>query len=650
MLVNYRPEYHHKWDNRTCYTQLRLDPLGGQSADDMLHALVGGDTSLQSLKRLIIEKTQGNPFFMEEIVRALVEQGVLIRNGATRLTKPLTEIHVPPTVHGILAARIDALPAFEKGLLQTLAVIGKDFPLNLIKHMTASPDDRLEGMLKSLQAGEFIYEQAALGEAEYTFKHALTQEVAYNSVLIERRRLLHERTGEAIEALFKDRIDDHLAELAHHYSRTANTRKAVEYLFRAGSQAAARYAHSEAVIRLSNARELLKRLPDDAARARQELTVLSALGRSLGVVKGWSAAELEPVYARARELCAQIRDPVLAFPALWGQWVTRWWKVELHTALELADELLAAAEDAKDPAMFLVGNHARGTTLHFLGEFISAIEHLEKALAVFDLRQPLPEELEARRLDSLCFLNFTLRIIGYPDRAWTIAREVLEMAQRSSDPNVLAQTSSFEAVNNLVLGDGTAAQKYAEESMALSEERGLVSHSAFATNVRGAALIIQGRYEEGIAGMRRGFSAIRANGATPQGFYFGFLAFGLARVGRPQEALDVVEEGLASVAKTGEQLSSPSLHYVKGGLLLAQNPSDGGQAELCFRTAIEIARRQSARLAELHATTRLARLLAKQGKRDEARTMLADIYGWFTEGFDTLDLKEAKALLDELAN
>ena len=234
MLVNYRPEYHHEWGNRTCYTQLRLDPLGGQSADEMLHALLGGDASLQSLKRLIIEKTQGNPFFMEEIVRALVEQGVLVRNGATRLTKPLTEIHIPPTVHGILASRIDALPASEKGLLQTLAVIGKDFPLNLVRHITASPDDQLEPMLKGLQAGEFIYEQPALGEAEYTFKHALTQEVAYNSVLMERRRLLHERTGEAIEALFKDRIDDHLAELAHHYSRSANTRKAVEYLFRAG--------------------------------------------------------------------------------------------------------------------------------------------------------------------------------------------------------------------------------------------------------------------------------------------------------------------------------------------------------------------------------------------------------------------------------
>src|SRR6202140_2991707 len=181
MLVNYRPEYHHEWGNRACYTQLRLHPLGGQSADEMLAALLGSDASLQSLKRLIIEKTQGNPFFMEEIVWALVEQGVLVRNGATKLTKPLTEIRIPPTVHGILASRIDALPASEKGLLQTLAVIGKDFLLNLVRHLTGSLDDRLEPMLKSLRAGEFIYEQPAVAETEYTFKHALTQEVVYNS-------------------------------------------------------------------------------------------------------------------------------------------------------------------------------------------------------------------------------------------------------------------------------------------------------------------------------------------------------------------------------------------------------------------------------------------------------------------------------------
>jgi tetratricopeptide (TPR) repeat protein len=649
MLVNYRPEYHHEWSNRACYTQLRLDSLGAQSADEMLHALLGGDASLQSLKRLIIEKTEGNPFFMEEIVRALVEQGVLVRNGAIRLTKPLTEIHIPPTVHGILASRIDALPAPEKDLLQTLAVIGRAFPLNLVRHTTASPDDRLEPMLKGLLAGEFIYEQPMLRETEYIFKHALTQEVAYGSVLMERRRLLHERTGKAIEGLFKDRIDDHLAELAHHYSQSTNTRKAVEYMFRAGSQAAACYAHSGAVSRLSSALELLKRLPDDAERARQELSMQSVLGLSLSNSKGWAVAELEPVYARVRELCAQIREPALAFRPLYGQWLGLLWKRELHSALELADELLATADDVKDPAMLLCGNYARGATLISLGELVSAKEHLEKALAVFDLGQPLPAELERSRLGSFYFLYLGLHGLGYPDRAWTISREMLEVAQRSSVPYVLAQGSCFAAAHRLARGDNTGAQRCAEEAMARTEKMGLASLSAAATTWHGAALIAQGRYEEGIAGMRRGISAWRATGGTPLAEDLCFLASGLGKVGRPREGLRLAEDGLTSVAKTGERIYSPSLHHVKGELLLAQNPSDGAKAEQCFRTAIEIARRQTARIAELRATTSLARLLAKQGHRDEARTMLAGIYGWFTEGFDTLDLKDAKALLDDLA-
>jgi predicted ATPase len=647
LLANYRPEYRHGWGSRTYYTQLRLDPLGGPSADEMLHALLGGDASLQALKRLIIEKTQGNPFFMEEIVQALVEQGVLVRNGATRLIRPLTEIRIPSTVHGILASRIDSLPASEKGLLQTLAVIGKDFPLNLVTHITAIPDDRLGQMLKGLQAGEFIYERAALGE-EYAFKHVLTQEVAYNSVLLERRRLLHERTGEAIEALFKDRIDDHLADLAHHYSRSANTRKAVEYLFRAGRQAAARCAYVEAVSRLSAALEFLKRLPDHTERARQELSVQSVLGSSLANAKGWAAAELEPVYARARELCAQIHDPALAFRALHGQWAMCHSKLELDKAMELADELLAAAENAKDPAMLVVGNHARGVTLFQLGELVSANEHEEKALALFDLRQPLPARLEANRLDSLFVLYSGLHELGYPDRAWVKSREMLEVGQRSSAPSILAQAYCYAAFHNLNGGSPTVAQKRAEEAMTLTEKLGLATLSALATHCYGAALIAQGRYEEGIAGMRRGISAWHVTGGTPVPWSLSLLASGLGRNGRPQEGLEVLEEGFTSVAKTGYQLGVPLLHHVKGELLLAQNPSDSVKADLCFRTAIEIARRQSARSPELLATTSLARLLAKQGRRDEARTMLAEIYGWFTEGFDTADLKDAKALLDEL--
>jgi tetratricopeptide (TPR) repeat protein len=316
--------------------------------------------------------------------------------------------------------------------------------------------------------------------------------------------------------------------------------------------------------------------------------------------------------------------------------------------MELAAELLAAAEDVKDPAMLLVGNAARGIILFQIGELGSATQHLEKALAVFDLRQPLPWELELSRVTSFGYLSSGLYQLGYPDRARAKWREMLEVAQRSSVPYVLTVASFQTAQQNLVRGDGTAAQKHADETMALTEAFGFKSVSPLATTVNGAAQIAQGRYEEGIAGMRRGISAIRATGVPSPAWFLCLLASGLGRIGRPQEGLEVLEEGFASVAKTGEQIASPWLHRVKGELLLLQNPSDVAEAERCFRTAIEIARRQSARSAELRATTSLARLLDSRGKRDEARTMLAEIYGWFTEGFDTADLKDAKALLDEL--
>jgi predicted ATPase len=232
LLVNYRPEYHHQWGSKTYYSQLRLDPLGKESAQELLTALMGDDESTLPLKRLIVECTEGNPFFMEEMVQALFEQGVLARNGAVKLVKRLNEIHVPPTVQAILASRIDRLPTGEKELLQTLAVLGREFSSRLIKHVARKSDGELERMLSALQLAEFIYEQPATGDVEYTFKHALTLEVGYNSVLVERRRLLHERAAQAIEALFSDRLEDHLAELAHHYDRSGNGRKAVEYLGR----------------------------------------------------------------------------------------------------------------------------------------------------------------------------------------------------------------------------------------------------------------------------------------------------------------------------------------------------------------------------------------------------------------------------------
>ena len=277
LLVNYRPEYRHEWGNKTYYTQLRLDPLSKPDAEEMLTALLGNVETLHatSLRQMILDKTEGNPFFMEEIVQALAEQGVLARDGVeTRHVASLpAELHLPPTVQAVLASRIDRLPPDEKAFLQTLAVIGKEFSLGLVKQVANQSEDTLQQHLSRLRDAEFIYEQPTFPDVAYVFKHALTQEVAYNSLLQERRKVLHERAATAIETLFHNRLEDQYSELASHYSRSGNTQKAVDYLGLAGQQAVQRSANEEAITHLTAALKLLGTFPDTRERAQQELTL-----------------------------------------------------------------------------------------------------------------------------------------------------------------------------------------------------------------------------------------------------------------------------------------------------------------------------------------------------------------------------------------
>jgi class 3 adenylate cyclase len=289
LLVNYRPEYQHSWGGKTYYTQLRLDPLGKEQAEELLSALLDGtsesplprwerarervrEDDLQVLKRFILDKIEGNPFFIEEIVQSLREQG-LLPVGATGRSPLPTDLRIPTTVQGVLTARIDRLPLEEKSLLQTLAVIGREFGASLLRKVVDQTEAELLGLLSRLQASEFIYEQPTFPEVEYIFKHALTQEVAYNSMLIERRKVLHERTAQAMEEVYRHRLEDHYSELAHRYTRSGNTQKAVDYLQLAGQQAVQRSAHAEAISHLTTALELLKTLPDTPERSQDELTL-----------------------------------------------------------------------------------------------------------------------------------------------------------------------------------------------------------------------------------------------------------------------------------------------------------------------------------------------------------------------------------------
>ena len=310
LLVNYRPEYRHEWGSKTYYTQLSLAPLGTAEAEELLTFLLGQDASFEQLKALILEKTEGTPFFMEEVVQTLVEEGALVgERGHYQLETTPTDLHISPTVQGVLAARIDRLTAVEKELLQQLSVIGRQFPVSLVKAGVPQTEDELQQILASLQAKEFLYEQPAFLESEYLFKHALTQDVAYGTVLQEQRKTLHERTGQALEGLYRTSMSDHYSDLAHHYSRSGNAAKAVEYLELAGRQALQRSANDEAIGHFTTALELLQTLLDSPERNRHELALHVALGIPLMATKSWAAPEVQDVYIRARDSVSKWGTP-----------------------------------------------------------------------------------------------------------------------------------------------------------------------------------------------------------------------------------------------------------------------------------------------------------------------------------------------------
>jgi len=680
LLVNYRPEYQHGWGSKSYYTQVRLDPLGQEDAAELLTALLGDDVGarravpLQGLKQLILAKTEGNPFFIEEIVQTFLDQGVLVRErsedgqtAVTRLTRPLTAIQLPPTVQGVLAARIDRLPAADKTLLQTLAVIGKEFPLSLLLEVVGQPEAELQGPLSHLQAAEFLYEQPAFPEPEYTFKHALTQEVAYTSLLLERRRGLHERTAQAIETLFQDRLEERYHELAHHYRRSGNTAKAVAYLQRAGQQALQRSAYADAIDNMSTALELLQALPDTVERRQQELLLHTTLGPAFMAIKGWGSPEAERTYARARELCQQVGDTPQLFPALMGLGTSYMARGRLQTSRELREQLLSLAQRQRAPALLLQAHLALGATLFWMGEFSQARAHLEQGIALYDPQQPRALSLagDDARVGGRRLAASTLWYLGYPEQALQRSREALGLAQELSHPLSQVLALAHAATLHRLRGETQLAQACAEVLSTLSTAQGFARSSALGPLYRGWAMAEQGQGAEAIALMWKGITAWRAEGqALTLPLYLALLAEACGKAGQPEEGLRVLDEALAAADNTGERHYDAELYRLKGELLLQSNvqgpTSDAesmalgrhphaSEAEALFQQALAIAQRQQAKSLELRAAMSLGRLWQQQGKREEARRMLGEIYGWFTEGFDTADLREARVLLEALA-
>jgi class 3 adenylate cyclase/tetratricopeptide (TPR) repeat protein len=647
LLVNYRPEYSHKWNSKTYYTQLRLDPLGKESAGEMLLALLGDGEDLIPLKQLIIDKTEGNPFFMEEIVQVLLDESALVRDGAgVRLTKTLNALKIPPTVQGILAARMDRLPADAKELLQTLAVTGREFPLSLIHAVVAKSDEELNRLLNDLQLGEFIYEQPATGGIEYIFKHALTQEVAYNSVLMERRRQLHEHTAVALETLYASTVEEHLAELAHHYGRSANPDKAVEYLTRAGQQARQRSAFAEAQAQLQEGLERIQKLAESPERDALELELASTLAQVLLVTRGFSAPEMRAAAERARELAEKSGNL--------AQLVAQVFEIfrsvfntgdDYVTAGLLADRILDLAQHEGSPATFGFVCYAQVCSRFICGDLVGAEEHFARWRGFLDatgFRQVPGAVAAAIGTASLCAWA-----LGRANSAREHIAQAITFARNSNNPYDLAVARSFESRLSCLLREPQQAEVAAIQALAIAEEHGFPFVRNFTLPRLGSARAQLGRAGEGATLIRQGLAGLAEIGIRL------FITEHLTRLaeaqaldGKIDDALITIDEALQ--ANPEELFWRPNALTCRGELRLKVGQTQ--LAETDFHDAIALAQKMQAKAWELRATTSLARLLDRQGKRDEARAMLAEIYNWFTEGFDTPDLKDAKGLIDELSN
>jgi class 3 adenylate cyclase/predicted ATPase len=652
-LLTCRPEFPPPWAPRSYLTQLTLSRLTRLQVEEMVLRITGGKALPAEVVRQIVARTDGVPLFVEELTKMVLESG-LLREGEDRydLTGPLPPLAIPATLQDALRARLDRLTD-GKAVAQLGAVLGRTFAYELLR--AVAPLDELvlwRGLVQLVQA-EVLYQRGVLPHATYTFKHALLQEAAYQSLLRRTRQQYHQRIAQVLAVQFPEITATQPELLAHHYTEAGLAERALGYWQRAGQHANARFAHVEAVSHLTKGLALLATLPKTPARSQQELDLQMPLGVALTATKGSPAHEVEQTYARARVLCAQVGETPQLFAALRGLCRFYYQRGELRTARDLGEQLLRLAQRAAVPTHLLEAHSALGLTLWRLGDYAAAQTHCTQGMALTDLTQQRVQTASHALADGVgCLLTAanTLWCLGFPAQAVQRSQESLALAQALEHPLSLASAQSHAAVLHYRRRDVPAVQAQADALLTLATAQGFPLLGGDGIFWRGYALAMQGQGEAGLAQMRQGLAAMVATGHDLG------RAGNLLIIAAVAESMGHVAEGLRLLAQAlplweaSERRDSLTEAYrLQGALLLQQAIPDAARAEACFQQALALARRQQAKSWELRAAMSLARLWQHQGKRDEACNLLAPIYGWFTEGFDTADLQDAKALLGELS-
>jgi class 3 adenylate cyclase/predicted ATPase len=652
-VLIFRPEFVPPWPNRSHMTPITLNRLERPQVEAMITQLGGGKALPAEVVQHIVTRTDGVPLYVEELTKMLLESD-LLREEADHyaLSGTLSGVAIPATLQDSLMARLDRLPMVRE-VAQLGAVLGREFAYEMLRALAAVEESTLQERLGQLVTAELLYQRGRPPRARYMFKHALIQDAAYASLLKRTRQQYHQQIAQMLEAEFPETVDAEPELVAHHYTEAGLNEKAVGYWLQAGKRAGQRSGHVEAINHLTKGLEVLMTLPDTLERARQELDMQITLGPVLMAVKGQSSPDTRRAYARARELCQQVGETPQLFPVLHGLWRFYMVRAELQTTRELAGQLFTFAQHAQDPALLLEANRMMGQTMYWLGELAPARAHLEQGMALYDPQQHRSHAfVYGQDPGVFCrsFAAYPIWMLGYPDQSIQSIQEALTMAQELAHPFSLAFALTLSTTLHQFRREVQAVQERAEALTTLCSERGFAFWLAHGSILRGWAVTAQGEGAVGVTQMRQGLVAYRATGAEIDRLYFlSLLAEAYEKVGQPEEGLTVLVEALAIVDNTGERYWEAELYRRKGELMLMQQGQKVGEAEECFRKALETARHQQAKSLELRAAMSLSRLWQQQERLEEAYKLLAEIYGWFTEGFGTADLQEAKALLKELA-
>jgi class 3 adenylate cyclase/predicted ATPase len=652
-LVTARPEFSPSWTARSHASRLMLDRLPLHYTESIVLGVTGGKALPAEVLRQIVARTDGVPLFVEELTKMVLESQLLrMHEDRYELTGPLPPLAIPMTLKDSLMSRLDRL-ATVKVVAQLGAVLGREFSYPLLEAVASMEPAALERKLARLVDAEIVYQRGIPPDATYVFKHALIQETAYQSLLKSARQDYHRRVAQVLEERFDEIATSQPETVARHYTEAGRVEQAVPYWRRAGENAARRSANTEAITHFTRGLELVRTLPVTRERARQEFEFLIALGPVLQSMHGWAAPETAAAYVRARALGEELGDTAGTFRALFGQWLGLWGSGELGGAQQMGEELLRLARAAGAPTLLLQAHHALWPTRYLLGDFTRTQSHVEEGLALCDPDSQGSLEFPYGGHDAgVCGCSFgayTLWALGYPEQAQAKMAQGLELAERLAHPFTTTMVMGCAANLHMFRREEARVRHFTNSAIALSTEHGFPQWRASARVWRGWSLAVGEERDEGIREMRQGIADWKATQAkffVPM--YWALIAEACLRAGRFEEGEAALAEATNAIADTGERFYEAEVSRLIGELALARSPADWVAAEAAFLGAIEVARRQEARSWELRATTSLARLWQGQGKREQARQLLGEAYGWFTEGFDTLDLRDARALLSEL--